>query len=284
METSRGENPGAGAIAHLPLRGMSVAITGAAQGIGRGIALRLACDGADIIVADLNEPGAAAVAEEVKSLGREAIAVRTDVAVEDDCSRMVSLAAQRFGRLDMLVCNAGLMQVKPLLEVSGDDLDRMLSVNIKGTYFCVQAGARQMLKQDPMGQGRPKGKIVTMSSIASRYGAGPMAPFTAPYRLSKAAVVSLTQSAAYAFAPELTVNAICPGLVETDMWKLMDKQWAAIKNQPEGEIWKQRVSAVPMGRGQKPEDVAGLAAYLAGVDSDYMTGQSINIEGGLTMS
>lgn len=270
--------------ASLPLRGLSVAITGAAQGIGRAIALRLARDGADIAVADLNEAGAARVAQEVAALGRGGLHLRADVSVAADCDRLVQAAADRFGRLDMLICNAGLMQVKPFLDVTGEDLDCMLSVNVKGVYFSVQAGARQMLKQRPMGEDRPKGKIVTMSSIAARYGAGPMAPFTASYRATKAAVVSITQSAAYTLAPHVTVNAICPGLVDTDMWKQMDKQWSRLHDRPEGEVWKQRVGAVPMGRAQRPEDVAGLAAYLAGIDSDYMTGQSINIEGGLTMS
>ncbi|MBY5406774.1 SDR family oxidoreductase [Rhizobium leguminosarum] len=263
---------------------MNVAITGAAQGIGRAIALRLASEGANITISDLNLDGAEKVAEEVMALGRSALAVRSDVTVASDCDNLVSISAEHFGRLDMLVCNAGFIQVKPFLDITPDDLDRLLSVNVKGVYFSVQAGARQMLRQTPLGPGRPKGKIVTMSSIAARYGAGPMAPFTAPYRASKAAVVSITQSAAYSFAPDITVNAICPGLVETDMWKTMDKQMAALKKQPEGELWKQRVSAVPMGRGQTPEDVAGLASYLASTDADYMTGQSINIEGGLTMS
>jgi meso-butanediol dehydrogenase/(S,S)-butanediol dehydrogenase/diacetyl reductase len=106
----------------------------------------------------------------------------------------------------------------------------------------------------------------------------------AHYRASKAAVISLTQAAAITLAPRVTVNALCPGLVETDMWKHMDRDWTALQGLPRGEAWKQRVASVPMGRPQQPEDVAGLALYLASPLADYMTGQAINIDGGLMMS
>ncbi|MDW6058540.1 SDR family oxidoreductase [Streptomyces sp. FXJ1.4098] len=134
------------------------------------------------------------------------------------------------------------------------------------------------------GRRPPRGKIITMSSIAGRYGAGPMAPLTPHYRASKASVISLTQTAAYALAPDITVNAICPGLVETDMWRQIDQEWAAAEGWSEGEAWKRRTAVVPMGRPQTPDDVAGLARYLCSPDSDYMTGQALNIDGGLIMS
>jgi meso-butanediol dehydrogenase/(S,S)-butanediol dehydrogenase/diacetyl reductase len=141
-----------------------------------------------------------------------------------------------------------------------------------------------MRDQPSLAAGRPRGKIITMASIAGRSGAGPIASVIAPYRASKAAVISLTQSAAITLAPHVTVNAICPGLVETDMWKRMDRDWTALQGVEQGQAWKQRVAAVPMGRPQQPDDVAGLALYLASPASDYMTGQSINIDGGLMMS
>ena len=104
------------------------------------------------------------------------------------------------------------------------------------------------------------------------------------YRASKAALISLTQSAAIAFAPQITVNAICPGLVETDMWQRMDRDWTALQGVPQGQAWQQRVAAVPMGRAQTPGDVADLAMFLASPAADYMTGQSINVDGGLMMN
>jgi len=182
------------------------------------------------------------------------------------------------------VCNAGIVQVKPLLALEADDWDRMLAVNVKGCFLSLQAAAQAMRLQPPLAAGRPRGKILTMASIAGRSGAGPIAALIAPYRASKAAVISLTQSAAITLAPDITVNALCPGLVDTDMWKRMDRDWTALQGVAEGEAWRQRVAAIPMGRPQQPEDVAGLALYLASPAADYMTGQAINIDGGLMMN
>lgn len=262
-----------------------VAITGAGQGIGRGLALAFARHGARaVVVSDINEAAAQAVAAEARALGCAALAVRADITKASNCATLVTQAVQAFGRLDVMVCNAGIMQMRPLLELEGDDWDRMMAVNVKGTFQTLQAAARQMLAQTPLAEGRPRGKIIMMASIAGRSGAGPIAALIAPYRASKAAVISLTQSAAFTLAPQITVNAICPGLVETDMWKQMDRDWSAMQGLAEGEVWKQRIAGVPMGRPQQPDDVANLALYLASPASDYMTGQSINIDGGLMMN
>ena len=268
----------------LPLVGITAAITGAAQGIGRAIALRLAADGADIAVSDINEAGARKVADEVRALGRRSLAICTDVTSGTDSERMVEAIVTEFGRVDVMVCNAGVVQAKPFMDISAEDWDTLFQVNVKGVFLTIQAAARAMRVQDLMGEGRLRGKIITMASIAGRYGGSAMAPVAPHYRASKAAVISITQSAAYTLAPDISVNAICPGLVEGDMWKLIDKQWSAIKNWNEGDTWKHVSGAVPLGRPQRASDVAGLAAFLAGKDSDYMTGQSINIEGGLIMS
>lgn len=264
--------------------GMVVAITGAGQGIGRGLALAFASQGARVAVSDIDAGRAAATADELRAQGAEAVATAADVTRAEDCAALVAQAVKAFGRLDVMLCNAGIMQLKPLLELSGDDWDRMLAVNVKGTFLTLQAAARQMLAQEPLAAGRPHGKIITMASIAGRSGAGAIAGLIAPYRASKAAVISLTQSAAFNLAPRVTVNAICPGLVETDMWRQMDRDWTALLGVPQGQAWEQRVAAVPMGRPQTPGDVAGLAAFLASPAADYMTGQSINIDGGLMMS
>ena len=268
-----------------PVAGQVVAITGAGQGIGRGLALAFARAGARaVVIADIDETTAGAVATEVRALGAEAIAVRSNVTSGEDCEAMVLRATSAFGRLDLMVCNAGIMQLKPLLELEGADWDRMLAVNVKGSFLSLQAAARAMRGQPRPAEGRPRGKIIMMASIAGRPGAGPIAAMIAPYRASKAAVISLTQSAAIALAPDITVNAICPGLVETDMWKRMDRDWTTLQGIPEGEVWRQRIASVPLGRPQQPEDVAGLALYLASPAADYMTGQSINIDGGLMMN
>ena len=259
-----------------------VAITGAGQGIGRGLALAFARQGAAVVVSDIDAQRCADVAAEIGA--EQAIAVSADVSQDHACAHLVAQAVQRFGRLDVMVCNAGIMQLKPLLELSGADWDRMLAVNVKGTFLTLQAAARQMLTQEPLAPGRPRGKIITLASIAGRSGAGAIAALIAPYRASKAAVISLTQSAAISLAPHVTVNAICPGLVETDMWRQMDRDWTALQGVPQGQAWQQRVASVPMGRAQTPDDVAGLAAFLASPAADYMTGQSINIDGGLMMS
>ena len=260
-------------------KGLVVAITGSGQGIGKVLARRFAREGARVIVSDIDAKVCADTAAELGALG-----VVADVTQAADCARLVDKATATFGRLDVMVCNAGIMQLKPLLALDGDDWDRMLSVNVKGCFLSLQAAARQMLKQEPLEAGRPCGKIITMASIAGRPGAGPIAAVIPHYRASKAAVISLTQSAAMTFAPQITVNAICPGLVESDMWRRMDADWAALQGLAQGQIWSQRIASIPMGRAQSPEDIADLAGYLASAQSDYMTGQSINIDGGLMMN
>jgi meso-butanediol dehydrogenase/(S,S)-butanediol dehydrogenase/diacetyl reductase len=266
------------------LDGLVVAITGAGQGIGRGLAHAFAGCGARVIVSDIDAASCVAVADALRAGGGVADAQPADISAEHDCTALVARAVQLHGRLDLMVCNAGIMQLKPLLELDAADWNRMLGVNVTGTFLSLQAAARQMLTQGPLAPGRPRGKIVTMASIAGRSGAGPIASVIPHYRASKAAVISLTQSAAITFAPEITVNAICPGLVETDMWARMDRDWTTLQGAPRGQAWEQRVAAVPMGRPQSPDDVADLALFLASASADYMTGQSINIDGGLMMS
>jgi len=259
--------------------GPVVAITGAGQGIGRALARAFARQGARVVVSDIDAMSCAAAASELQALG-----VPADVTNAGHCAALVERTVAVHGRLDVMICNAGIMQLKPLLELDGSDWDRMLGVNVKGSFLTLQAAARQMLAQPPLADGRPRGKILLMASIAGRSGAGPIAAVIPHYRASKAAVISLTQSAAVAFAPQITVNAICPGLVETDMWQRMDRDWTALQGVPQGQAWQQRVAAVPMGRAQTPDDVADLAMFLASPAADYMTGQSINIDGGLMMS
>lgn len=266
----------------MRLENLVVAVTGGGQGIGRAMALRLAQEGAHLAIADTNEETAKGVAGEIAALGRRSLAVPTDVSRKAECERMVERIVETFGRLDVLFCNAGIIQVKRVFDITEEDWDRMFAVNCKGVFFTLQAGARQMLRQNPLRPGGPRGKIINTSSIAGRYGGG--RPWVLHYAASKAAVISITQTAAMDLAPLVTVNSICPGIVDTAMWKALDEQWSKLQGWEKGEAWRRRVAAVPMGRPEIPEDVAGLAAFLASSDSDYMTGQALNIEGGLIFS
>jgi NAD(P)-dependent dehydrogenase (short-subunit alcohol dehydrogenase family) len=266
------------------LAGLVVGITGAGQGIGRGLAQAFAARGARLVVSDINGEAAEATAAGLRAGGASAVALRVDIRSADEAAAQVALAVRQFGRLDLMLCNAGIMQLKPFLDLDAGDWDRMLGVNVTGSFLTLQAAARQMLAQAPLAPGRPRGKIIQIASLAGRPGAGPIASVIAPYRASKAAAISLTQSAAFTLAPHITVNAICPGLVETDMWRGMDRDWTALQGRAQGEAWRERVAGVPMGRAQTPADVAALALYLASAAADYMTGQSINIDGGLMMN
>lgn len=272
------------AIATLPPAGLVVAITGAAQGIGLALARHFAQAGARVLLSDVNAEACAAARDALRAEGHEVEAAAADVTDAAACERMVDAAVRAFGRLDVMVCNAGVAQVKPFMELQAADWDLHMAVNVKGTFLSLQAAARCMKAQEPLAAGRPRGKVITMASIAARYGAGVMAPYQGPYRASKAAVVSLTQTAAYTLSPDITVNALCPGIVATDMWTRMDRDLAQLNNGREGDVFASRVANVPMGRAQTPQDVAGLALFLASPASDYMTGQSINIDGGLVLS
>ena len=268
------------------LDGCIALITGGARGIGRAIALRYAREGATVVVVDIDEEGAHSVAAEIRALGGTADAFRADIGEPKESVAMVARVVERFGRLDVLVNNAGVIRVRPLLEVTPEDWDYINNVNARGLFFALQAGARQMMEQAPP-EGRPRGnirgkirgKIINVASIAGRIGR----PMFAAYAASKSAAISITQSAASALAPDITVNALCPGVVDTEMWRKIDREWTASDGRAPGSAWADRVRGIPMGRPETPEDLAGMAAFLAGPDSDYITGQSYHVDGGLVM-
>jgi meso-butanediol dehydrogenase / (S,S)-butanediol dehydrogenase / diacetyl reductase len=252
-------------------------VTGAARGIGRGIAERLVADGLDIAVNDIeeNENELEGVAESVREAGRRALAVIADVSDPGQVEGMVGRVAEELGQLNVMVANAGIAQVKPLLEVTPEDFDGLMSVNLRGVFLCYQAAARQMIRQ---GGG---GKIIGAASIAAHKGFAMLGHYSA----SKWAVRGLTQAAAQEWAEYgITVNAYCPGIVGTAMWDLIDEKLAEHMGVQKGEALEQYSELIALGRVEEPEDVAAFVSYLASHDSDYMTGQSVMIDGGIIFS
>ena len=258
------------------LDGRIVLITGAAGGIGAACARRLAAEGARLVLADLDGPAVERLAGE---LGQ--VAVQCDVTRRADIECMVDTACQRWGRLDVLFNNAGVIQGKPLLDLTEDDWDRLMNVNLRAVFFVLQAAARRMVRQDPIPGSELRGKLIQTASIAAYRGG---LPLTAHYAASKAGVVSITRTAAQVLAAsKITSNCICPGVVDTPMWDKLDADWTALEGWPRREAWKRRTAGIPLGRPERPEDLAGLVAFLVSSDSDYLTGQAINMDGGLVM-
>ena len=255
------------------LDGKVALVTGAGRGIGRAIALRLAAEGADVAVADINEAGASSVAEEVRRLGRRALAPRVDVSQSDQVQAMVDGVAAELGGLDIAVANAGIIVISPLLEMAEADWDRLFAINVKAVWLTMAAAARRMVDQ---GRG---GRLIL---AASRAGKTPsrLHP-TGAYSTTKHAVVGLTRALAFELAKhQITVNAYCPGMVDTDMWAQIDQEIAERQGVPPGTLREEALAQIPLGRIQEPDDVANLVAWLASDESAYMTGQAVNIEGG----
>jgi NAD(P)-dependent dehydrogenase (short-subunit alcohol dehydrogenase family) len=262
-------------------------VTGSGQGIGKAVALRLAQEGADVVVADINTQTAEQTAEEIRVLNRRAVACRIDVADIAEIQPMVDRAVAEFGGIDILVNAAGVVQTGLFLDLTEQQWDRVVDTNLKGTTFCVQAVGRQMIGQVPeqvraAGRAdRSYGKIVNFSSICGRHGRAAQVPYAA----SKAAIISITQSAALAFAAyNINVNAVCPGIIPTPMWEQIDQDRGRISGLAAGESIKAFIEQTPLKRAGSVEDVAGVVAFLCSPDSDYMTGQTLSIDGGFEMT
>ncbi|MGH6689866.1 MAG: SDR family NAD(P)-dependent oxidoreductase [Gammaproteobacteria bacterium] len=258
------------------LNGRTVLITGAARGIGAATARRLASESAKLVLADQDGTGVEKLAAELKQ-----VAVKADVTRPDDIARMVDEPYKRWGRLDVLFNNAGVIRVQPLLDVTVSEWDRVMSVNLRAVFFVLQAAARRMKGQTPISGSELRGKLIHTASIAGYRGGNHL---TAPYSASKAGVISLARSAAQVLAADrITSNCVCPGAVDTAMWEQIDRETGALYGLAPREAWKRRIAGIPLGRPETPNDVAGLVAFLAGPDSDYMTGQAIKVDGGLVM-
>src|SRR5260370_37359569 len=230
------------------LAGVHVPITGAASGIGAATARRLAQDGAQVLLADLNGTGAKALADE---LGQTAVQV--DVTRAADINRMLDVAYQNWGRLDVLFNNAGIEGLRPLLELSEADWDRVMNVNLRAVFFVLQATARRMRQQSVMAGSELRGKLIQTASIAAYRGGQPN---MVHYSASKAGVVSVTRTAAQVLAPvKITSNCICPGVVDTPLWARIDAEWAELEGREVGEPWKRPIAGIPLGRPGKADDV-----------------------------
>jgi meso-butanediol dehydrogenase/(S,S)-butanediol dehydrogenase/diacetyl reductase len=255
------------------LDGRTVVITGAARGIGRGVAMRLGAEGANVGVADLDAEGAEATAVAIREAGGAAIGVGCDVGDRASVKAALDAAVADFGRLDVLFNNAGISKTQHFLEVTEEDYNRIMRVNGLGVLFGTQEAAKIYRSQ---GGG---GKVVNTASIAGKEGF----PLFPAYCASKFAVVSMTQSAARDLSGEgITVNAFCPGVVTTELWDQLDEDSRNVgETETAGQLLDEFSENIPVGRTSTPEDIAGLCVFLASADSDYITGQSINVDGGM---
>ncbi|MGH6760317.1 MAG: acetoin reductase [Phyllobacterium sp.] len=256
----------------MTIKGKVALVTGSGQGIGRGIALRLARDGADIALVDLKDDKIKSVAEEIRALGCKATTFKADVSDRDQVHAAVDHAEKELGGFDIIVNNAGIAQVKAISDVTPEDVDLIYRINVQGVLWGIQAAAKKFLAR------KQKGKIINASSIAGHDGFA----LLGIYSSTKFAVRALTQAAAKEYASSgITVNAYCPGVVGTDMWVTIDKLFSETTGAKIGETYKKYVEGIALGRAETPDDVAAFVSYLAGPDSDYMTGQAPLIDGGI---
>lgn len=253
------------------LCGKTALITGGAQGIGRAIARRLATERMDVGIMDVNLELAQSVCDEIRAAGCRAIPLQADIRIVTEIRAAVRQLLEHFGRIDVLVNNAGVLQNKQMMRITEDDWDRVIDTNMKGMFFCIQSAAESMIEHQ-------SGRIVNLSSVSGRGGR----PYQVHYAASKAAVISITRSVAQALAEHgITANAICPSIVPTSMWEQADKEKSELLGLPPGQAFQQFVASIPLKRPATAEEVAGVVAFLCSAESGYINGQAINICGGL---
>ena len=271
----------------MRLRDNVAIVTGGGGGLGEGIGLCLAREGARIVVSDANLDQAEKVAEKIRRMGHEAIANQADVRSMDDCAQMVEAARTAFGRIDTIVCNAGVLGLptaepvtSPLIEdVLEADWDLIMDVNLKGVFLSCRAVIPHFKEQR-------SGRIINISSVAGRQGI----EFLPVYAASKAGVISLTQSIALQLAPySVNVNCICPGIIWTPMWERLAQHMKhsnpAFDGMSPEEVYHATVKErIPFGRPQTAEDIGNTAVFLAGDEAREITGQSLNVCGGIRLN
>jgi meso-butanediol dehydrogenase / (S,S)-butanediol dehydrogenase / diacetyl reductase len=255
--------------------GKVAVVTGASGGIGAAMAKRFAAEGAAVIVGAI-DPRVETVAEELRNTGARVAARVMDVTDKSDVVALYDLAEKEFGRVDISVQNAGVITIARIESMTEAEWDKVMAVNTKGVFLCCQEAIAHMRRH---GQG---GRLINTASGQARQGF----IFTPHYAASKFGVVGVTQSLAKEVAKEkITVNAICPGIIDTDMWAYNDAAWGKLLGDYKpGELMAEWVKSIPMARAGTGEDVSGLVAFLASEDAAYITGQTINVDGGLIMS
>lgn len=246
----------------MKLKGKVALVTGAAQGIGKSIALLLARNGADLVVSDVNLEKAEETSREIEAMGSKAMAIKVDVSRWEEVEKMVESILEKFGKIDILINNAGITRDKLILRMTEEDWDAVLNVNLKGTFNCTKAVVRHMAKQR-------SGKIVSIASVVGEMGNAGQANYSA----SKAGVIGLTKTIAREFAQRgINVNAIAPGYIETPMTEILPEK-----------VKEELKRLIPMERLGKPEDVAEAVLFLVSEESNYITGQVLNVNGGIYM-
>ena len=246
------------------INGKVALVTGARRGMGKSHALALAKQGAKVVVTDISQEECETVVDEIKSSGGEAVAFKLDVTNASDVNQVFDEVVSQFSRLDILVNNAGIYIPKPALEITEDDWDKMIDINLKGEFLCAQRAAREMAKNK-------WGRIINISSIDSG-GVGVGLAGGAHYAASKGGVIGLTEVLATEFAPlGITVNAIGPGAIDTPMIS---------SAQMTEEMMKQLMAGVPIGRVGKPEEVSAAVVFLASEEASYVTGATLFVDGG----
>ncbi|MDX2158653.1 MAG: 3-oxoacyl-ACP reductase family protein [Hyphomicrobiaceae bacterium] len=256
----------------MQLKDKIALVTGAGQGIGRATALAMARDGAHVVCADINSATAGETAAAVASMGRKSIGVAADLGNVAEIDRMVSEAVAAFGAIDILVNNAGVTRRAYIMDLEEADWDRIHRVNAKGVFFCLQRVAKEMIP-------RRQGVIINIASVA---GKGFIGTSNAVYAASKGAVISMTFTAAQQLGQHnINVNAVCPGIVMTAMVADLMRTMAEKEGKPIQEIEERMVSSVPLKRANRPEDIAEAVVFLASPAARNITGQTLNVDGGL---
>jgi len=261
----------------LRFSGKIAFVTGAGSGIGRAIALRLSSEGARVIVTDINGEWAERTTGEIKNRGATAKAFKLDVSNSQEVSEVIEKAWDAFGRIDLLVNNAGVSTMNHLVDLTERDWDFNMDVNAKGAFLVTVAALKKMLKHD---YGDEKPKIVNIASMAAKIPGVMLCHYTA----SKFAVLGFTKAAAYELAPlKINVNCVCPGFVQTSMQEREIVWEGNLRGITPEEVRQGYLAQVPLGRLCTPEDVATIVAFLCSHDADYMTGQALNVTGGQVM-
>ncbi len=254
------------------LDGKTALITGAARGIGLAFAKAYVAEGARVAIADIDIDRAQAAASET---GEAAIAVQMDVTDQASIDAAVAATVDAFGQIDILINNAAVFSAAPIVEIEREDYQNLFDINVAGTLFTLQAVARHMIERGI------KGRIINMASQAGRRGE----PLVAVYCATKAAVISLTQSAGLNLIEHgINVNAIAPGVVDGEHWDGVDAFFAKYENKPLGQKKKEVSAGVPYGRMARPDDLTGMAVFLASDEAGYIVAQCYNVDGGQWMS